>query len=190
MSNQLKKNSSWTIIERDTFNISNIKKEILLYDTEWFLDTGRQDNAYTHKNTECYPILQSSYDWEPGDEIIIKKRYDLKNTVAQQELNNIYKQLEYFYDGKIMRVEFIKMMSNTSIRKHVDGGSFLNFARRCHIPIITNEEILFTVKDNTINMKEGVCYEINNVLPHSVSNPTNLNRVHLIIDILPNSMVK
>jgi hypothetical protein len=35
-------------------------------------------------------------------------------------------------------------------------------------------------------MLEGIGYEINNQLPHSVDNPSNEDRVHLIIDILPN----
>lgn len=43
--------------------------------------------------------------------------------------------------------------------------------------------------DNTIHMEEGGWYEINNQMPHYVSNPTDFDRVHLIIDILPDDMI-
>ena len=42
--------------------------------------------------------------------------------------------------------------------------------------------------DNTINMKEGICYEINNQLPHAAHNNSDLDRIHLIIDIMPYGM--
>ena len=39
---------------------------------------------------------------------------------------------------------------------------------------------------NGINMEVGNWYEINNSLPHSVTNNSDLIRIHVIIDILQN----
>ena len=72
--------------------------------------------------------------------------------------------------------------------KHTDGGALLHYSRRIHIPIITSEKITFTVYNNTIHMKKSNAYEINNQLPHSVNNPTDIDRVHIIIDVLPDDM--
>jgi len=72
---------------------------------------------------------------------------------------------------------------------HIDGGPLLHYSRRVHIPVITSEEVTFTVMDTTINMKESVWYEINNQMKHGANNPTDNERVHLIIDILPNDMI-
>ena len=52
----------------------------------------------------------------------------------------------------------------------------------------TSEKITFTVYNNTIHMKKSNAYEINNQLPHSVNNPTDIDRVHIIIDVLPDDM--
>jgi len=190
MYEKLKKDSTWTIIERSAFEIDQIKKEFLSYDEEWFLDTSRQERTYSHTNTQCYSILEWSYTWEPSQKPESIKKYSLKTSEAQAQLDKICKDLEDFYSVKVMRLEFIKLLPYRNINKHVDGGSSLGYARRCHIPIITNEKVLFNVKDNSMNMKEGICYEINNVLLHSVENPTSLDRVHLIIDILPDSMLQ
>jgi aspartyl/asparaginyl beta-hydroxylase (cupin superfamily) len=45
------------------------------------------------------------------------------------------------------------------------------------------------VADNKIHMKKDQWYEINNQLPHEVDNPTEIERIHLIIDILPDEML-
>jgi hypothetical protein len=39
-------------------------------------------------------------------------------------------------------------------------------------------------------MAEGECWEINNSRPHYVNNFSNVDRVHLLVDIMPNSHIK
>jgi aspartyl/asparaginyl beta-hydroxylase (cupin superfamily) len=58
--------------------------------------------------------------------------------------------------------------------------------RRCHIPLITNDDIKFTVGDHTMSLKQGECWEINNSKIHEVKNLSNYDRVHILIDIIPN----
>ena len=43
----------------------------------------------------------------------------------------------------------------------------------------------YTVNGETVNMKEGECWEINNQRPHSVLNDSDIDRVHLLVDIFP-----
>ncbi len=51
---------------------------------------------------------------------------------------------------------------------------------------MTNDQVLFTVGSQTINMEEGTLYEINNRRKHSVTNRGATDRVHLIVDfVLP-----
>lgn len=189
MSELLKKDTKWTILELDQYPIDNIKKEVLSYSQEWDLDTTRQDNNVTHRNTKMYQLRFSSYDWIPGMPVHTSDINRFKSAEAQQEFLNILADIESKYDGVVVRAELIKMMPSVNIRKHVDGGEFLKYARRCHIPINTNENVFFTVFNNRVNMKEGVMYEINNSLPHSVENNSTNERDHLIIDIMPKSMV-
>jgi hypothetical protein len=46
--------------------------------------------------------------------------------------------------------------------------------------------VIFTVFNKSVNLKEGICYELNNAIPHSVENNSADSRIHLIIDVLPN----
>jgi hypothetical protein len=185
MSKALKKDTKWTILELNSYPIENIQKEVSSYEAEWDLDTSRQDKNLTHRNTKMYQLKYSSYDWIPGLEINVSDINSFTSKESQKEFIDIIIDLEKKYNGKVIRAELIKMMPNVNIRKHVDGGEFLKYARRCHVPINTNEDVYFTVLDNRINMKEGVAYEINNSLPHSVDNNSNQERDHLILDIMP-----
>jgi len=185
MSELLKKDTKWTILELNSCSIENIKKEVLAYDKEWDLDTSRQDNNVTHRNTKMYQLKYSSYDWIPGLPIEISDINSFQSLEAQTEFLDIVHSLEQKYNGKVIRAEVIKMMPRVNIRKHVDGGEFLKYARRCHVPINTNEDVYFTVFNNRMNMKEGTVYEINNSLPHAVENNSDMERDHLILDIMP-----
>jgi len=190
MYKRLKKNTEWSILKLGKFEIKEIKNEIEKFSEEWLLDQSRQKKGYTHTDTEMFRICETDYEWAVGDPIKTNYVNSLKNELSNKELKKIFNDLENYYSGKIIRCEFVKLKSKSYIRKHVDGGALLHYSRRVHIPIITKKLITFTVMDNTIHMEEGGWYEINNQMLHSVSNPTDFDRVHIIIDILPNDMLE
>jgi hypothetical protein len=190
MYKRLKKDTKWSILNFGKFEIDNIKKEISNFSNEWDLFTLRQDTFYTHKSTKMFPICLSNISsWNPKEEVEVVQMYKFKDKFSNNEINNIFNILKEYYSGEIINCEVVNLPANTKVRKHIDGGALLHYSRRVHIPIITNKDVTFTVKDNTINMQEGVWYEINNQLPHSVENNSNFDRIHLIIDIMPNDML-
>jgi hypothetical protein len=182
------KNTKWSIKKVKRYNIDPIKNAVMLFDKEWDIDTSRQETYKPHKDTKMFQLRYMDYDWNSFSGIK-PKYYDtnkLSNDFAQIRLLEIFNDLEQEYGCTVVRVEFVNMLAHTSIRPHLDGGDMLNVSRRCHIPIITNPDVSFTVLDNTVNMEEGYCYEINNGMLHSVKNDSDFDRVHLIIDLLPN----
>ena len=61
---------------------------------------------------------------------------------------------------------------------------------RIHVPIITNDEVVFSVGGEELNMREGEMWEINNATLHAVENRSEQDRIHLIVDWVPNSTVR
>ena len=55
-----------------------------------------------------------------------------------------------------------------------------------HIPIITNDKVVFAVGGQEKYMQVGELWEINNELVHTVANHGDEDRIHLIIDWVPN----
>jgi len=189
MSDLLKKNSTWSIEELNSFSVTSLYSEFSSYVDEWIKDDSRQKIYETHKNTEAISLVSSPYDWSPGKKIEVSYSDHQLKQESLNEINDIYTYLEDIYCGRVIRSEIVKLKANSSVRKHVDGGVSLSYARRVHVPIITNKEVFFTVNNTTVNMKMGQMYEINNSLPHSVENKSLYDRVHIIIDIMPDVML-
>ena len=76
----------------------------------------------------------------------------------------------------------------SEIPEHTDSGYSLLNCHRIHVPIITNEKAAIFVGGEEKNMQVGDVYEINNGLTHAVENKGGEDRIHLIIDWMPNHL--
>jgi len=88
--------------------------------------------------------------------------------------------------GYFIRANLVRLRPAGEIAAHTDGNFSLAHSHRVHLPIVTNDDVLFNVGGETLNLKEGDLYEINNRRTHSVRNAGAEDRVHLIMDyVLP-----
>jgi len=88
--------------------------------------------------------------------------------------------------GYFIRASLVRLKAGCSIAEHRDMNFSLTHSHRVHLPIITNDQVLFTVGRETINLREGQLMEINNRRLHSVHNNGADDRIHLILDfVLP-----
>lgn len=174
-----------------SFDVEPLSNRVKEFSKEWEIDTSRQNTIYEgrpnpHVNTNTYIIQDSSLYWERGSlfskETLDKDMYDM--------VYPIVKKLEDRMVGQSARVLLIKLNANSKVFVHKDSGDYLSSVRRFHIPLITNESVSYTVDDEKIHMEQGKCYEINNMKIHSVNNDSNYDRVHLLIDIMPESEIK
>lgn len=84
-------------------------------------------------------------------------------------------------------VRLLSLSPNSYIKEHKDAASgYEDGFFRIHIPIQTNENVVFTVNQEPLPMKEGECWYANFNLPHFVSNKGEADRIHLVIDCLRN----
>lgn len=182
-------------MEKDSFNynyvcmfdVSSIKEMVLGYDKEWTLDTSRQEMYKEHKDTFTYMLQDFSLDWEPGKAFEYKSKYiDKKDMDIVQPIVN---KLLSLYNGVTGRIMYINLPSKKYVPPHKDGGFYLKNVRRFHIPILTNRDVVYIINGEHKNMAEGECWEINNLAHHAVFNNSNEDRVHLVIDILPESVI-
>lgn len=181
-----KADKNYNFIYFKNFDVTSIKNKCLNLDQEWLLDQSRQKMEYPdrrnpHLYTNTHIIQDHPLTWNNGEEFVpVTKNKELYEIVLP-----IIKELEERMCGKAARVLLIRLNANKDVTEHVDSGDYLNTVRRFHIAIITNENVFYTVNKEKINMKEGECWEINNRKPHSVDNNSNQDRVHLLIDIMP-----
>ena len=84
-------------------------------------------------------------------------------------------------------VRLLSLSSNSYIKEHRDYAScYENGFFRIHIPIQTNDKVIFTVNQKPLPIWEGECWYANFDLLHFVSNEGATDRIHLVIDCLRN----
>ena len=98
------------------------------------------------------------------------------------------------------RVRFMKLKASKIIGKHTDkidkeiqDGTIT----RIHIPIRTNENVVFTIYENTKDstgiehrLKTGHFYYTDVAKPHAVRNESDIDRIHLVVDCYANSALR
>jgi hypothetical protein len=143
---------------------------------DWEDYTFRQDNFKSHTQTKTIPLIWD----ETKDKIIYWENYPLfKSLLTKLEVLFTTK----IGEGVLSNAILVKMPKQTSIDRHKDDYVFFKRNNRIHIPLITNENCIFEVDGEEINMKAGEVWEINNFeKEHSVVNNGNNDRIHLIVD--------
>jgi hypothetical protein len=148
-------------------------------DKMWGEDPSRQENFIVHRYTQTIPLVYDEKFVNP-----IKTKY---YKIFETSLMSLESLLSTHYGkGFTARVILTKLKSKGAILPHRDSGKCFELSHRVHIPLITNDEVFFTVGEDTIVMRSGELWEINNVGQiHSVVNKSDHDRIHLIIDWQP-----
>ena len=164
-------------------DVTAISDHLSRFDSEWVLDTSRQEMYADHKHTNSYFISEHSNQWMIGDPYALENR--CQDPVLFSLVEPIIKMLEKLHKGKVGKALFIRLPAGKVVDAHHDIGEYLNVVRRTHIAITTNDEVGFTIDGETKLLKVGEVWEINNNKLHAVHNNGSTDRVHLLIDVLP-----
>lgn len=147
-------------------------------ENQWSFWNHRQNEYDVHSQTKTYPLL-----WT---EDLGEKPIYFNDELLLSEVVPIVKRLESFYNGKVANILLSNLYPHAEIPLHMDTKKLLKMVHRCHLPIKTNKEVLFHIDGYVFNLEEELFVEINNTKIHGVKNNSNQNRIHLIVDILPN----
>ena len=131
---------------------------------------GGLRESFTEKNwTEAY---------EKNDNITMNK--------LKPYLDEIISQIKNFYGYTsilLTRVIITELPKGSIIPEHADEGELLNTNHRVHIPLVSDPTVKFSLDHKDYYLKPGYAYEINNQLIHAVRNESNIDRIHMIIDL-------
>ena len=95
----------------------------------------------------------------------------------------------HFSNCDVMRIQLAELPPGQIIAPHYDAG-ILALIHRLHIPLVTHPAVKFIISGKTFYLKEGVLYDLNNVVTHSVENNSDVMRIHILIDMLPHSVAR
>ena len=165
-------------------DIKTVQESLNKLDWEKFI--YRQQTFDAHKHTQTVPLIFDK-DFRINNPTYLKD-FDLCENFLTK-LKQKFK--EKLGEGFIIRALLVKLKNNSAIPPHCDEGMSLSSCNRVHIPIVTNNQVIFTVGEESKCLKVGEMWEMNNARKlHKVSNSSNKDRVHLIVDWMPQKYAK
>ena len=82
----------------------------------------------------------------------------------------------------VSRSRLMRLAPNSVVPEHSDINYHWHRRVRIHIPVLSNEKVMFHCGDQAIHMKEGEAWVFDSWRPHRVENPSDEFRVHLVVD--------
>ena len=147
-----------------------------------WLESERERMFDVHRDTQALLLVHfEDFKYERPD-------YRELYTELQDELAPLVDYVSRYYqdNGFVIRLLLAKLVAGGKIPQHTDAGYSLLNCHRVHLPIVTNDDVAFIVGGEEINMQVGELWEINNGTVHAVENRGEEDRIHLIIDWMPN----
>ena len=163
-----------------TFDSSKILKKVQsLSIDDWNQYTFRQELFKEfHGQTLTIPLL---YDVDYLHNMGKKSKFYEIFEDDVIELNKTYQNIMN-KNGNIIRIEIVKMPRHTKIKRHIDNTESFRFDNRTHLPIQTNEKVIFYVGGEEKNMKLNEIWEINNGFKiHGVTNDSDYDIIHIVV---------
>jgi hypothetical protein len=165
-------------------DIAALKAKVAgLVDSDWNRESWRQERFEIHRFTQTIELIFDQ-DFRHENPTYRESFHSLG---CETLLAPIQKTIADYYTGQgyMVRALLVNLKTGGRIRPHVDTGFSLMNCCRVHIPITSNERVVFTINDEVKVMKEGEMWEVNNARTHAVENQGETDRVHLIIDWIP-----
>ncbi len=92
------------------------------------------------------------------------------------------------FDCEKKAVRLMALAPGAEIKPHRDrGGSLEDGLARLHIPIVTDPAVVFTLDGEEVHFSAGATWYMNANCLHAVRNGSARERVHLVLDCVPNA---
>ncbi|MGH7945249.1 MAG: tetratricopeptide repeat protein, partial [Opitutaceae bacterium] len=164
------------------FDVRTLRERVGQFPAERWLESERERLFDVHRDTQALLLVHfEDYQYRKPD---YRELYSELRDAIQPVID--YVANYYRNDGFIVRLILAKLAAGGKIPRHTDAGYSLLNCHRIHLPIVTNEDVVFHVGGEEINMQVGELWEINNATVHGVENRGTEDRIHLIVDWMPN----
>lgn len=84
--------------------------------------------------------------------------------------------------GAFPRVMLARMTPGGVIHPHQDANPAAKWPHKIHVPIQTNDQVIFHIDGVGYHFDEGNAVEVNNMATHAVTNQGSEDRIHLIFE--------
>lgn len=157
---------------------------------------GRRAETSVYKNTRGWSTipLRTLNGWlgEKGNQLRrLKRGMKFKWTEAIQHMPYLRSYLRSL-GTRIYLVRMMCLEAGGKIHPHTDGFAFRDREKmlRCHIPLVTHRNVKFVVANKTYYLSPGHLWFTRVDKTHSVTNDSDVDRVHLVVDLAPRGWLR
>ena len=144
----------------------------------WNLETSRQDTYSVHKRTRAILFrLPTGIGHRYEDQVAWGPWRDLVMPVIRAAVRSFG-----YGRGDFSNAMLASLPGHSSIDEHTDEGLHFAKTHRIHVPVRTHTSVIMRIAGVPHHLEFGHAYEVDNLLPHAVDNPSDIDRVHLIFD--------
>lgn len=150
---------------------------------DWNAWTKRQEIHYHHKDTKSIPMVWSNHDLDNLNPIT----FDENLRLFEPELLDIAEMVNNFYGKKhsFVKAMFVNLPGRQIIPSHKDIGSAFRQSHRVHWCVSGDfYRLVFDIDGSRAPMETGRLIEINNLRKHGVYSFSEVDRIHLITDLI------
>lgn len=155
--------------------VSNIPQEI------WDNETRNRENDFPCFHHTQHILFRMHTDKDDHTKYKDKPLWNLWKSKFMPLIEEAIKPYGY-ESGVVPKAMLAKLLPGYKIDRHIDAGPRNVHCHKIHIPIQTNSDILFFVKDTGYYLEEGKAYEVNNIVHHHVENNSEIERIHFIFE--------
>lgn len=156
--------------------------EIMAYDVGTIAWNSVVKQFSMHADSFSYQILKT--DFKSVDAEVV--RHNVGEAFAELVMAEVAK-LEAELNATAKMAVALKLPAGGQIKPHADTSALFQSAHRCHLALKTNAECLFVFGANSYHFPAGEWREISNTQEHSFTNGGMTDRVHLVVDLIPNA---
>lgn len=134
-------------------------------------------------------LLQNKTNPNLNSRHLAKGKSEFKYTKYLDNLpyiKEVLNDIESLFGEKLGLIRILKLTNHTEIPEHSDGMEFsLNRGNvlRLHVPIATDENVLFYINKQPYGLKAGNLYYTDVSFKHKVVNNSDIDRIHMVIDV-------
>lgn len=161
-------------------NFEKLLEKVSLFTNNDWTKYKKRNTGIAAEYSDTIPII---YDFKLNISSNIRhEHYELFGDHIFDLIKSIREKLG---DVEAKQAMLTRLRAGVEIKRHKDVGPITKKTHRIHVPVITNEDCIFTISDEKRNLQAGQIWLIDNTDRfHSVINNGNIDRVHLIVDVI------
>ena len=163
------------------FNVNPLLKYLPpTSDPLWSKNTFRQTLYNGHRDTKSIIFIWESNgdgDYNINDQELIN------SSLGKEVIKIVDKIKENYNNSSVSKLMIVSMIPKGLIDYHKDGG-ILTKMRRIHLPLLTDRNCIFEIDGTRFSFPKGFCFEFDNTRTHSVDNRSEIERIHIILDLI------